>query len=335
MSTPDPFGAPGPRDGATGIEAKIKRDQWGRYLLPNPETGEPIGSQPGWTRATTVAESISDTFALNKWRARMVAKGVASTPRLHALAAATPLEDKDTLNKLADDALEAAGGRDRATLGTALHSFKQRIDQGEPLDIVPLQWREDIAAYRAKLAEDQLEILPQYVERVGVNIKHHIAGTFDNLVRPLDAVKLTMADLKTGAELDYAEMSIEIQLAIYAGFDYLYDVNTGEYEKMPEVDQDTGLVFHLPVGEHKCQIRTVNLATGRANLELAMAVRQARKARNRFGYYSPPANLATIERQLLAAPTRQHLADIYARWVDAFTPELVEIGRLRYAELEP
>src|SRR5574338_583746 len=57
-----------------------KRDRYGRYLIPHPDTGK----ETAWTRATTFAKTVSDTFGLTKWELRMVSLGLAKRPDLLA-----------------------------------------------------------------------------------------------------------------------------------------------------------------------------------------------------------------------------------------------------------
>src|SRR5437870_10706498 len=99
------------------------RDRWGRYLLPDPETGEELA----WTRVTTVSGILSDRYNLELWAQRMVALGLAKRSDLLALvktnarASATP-NGKRTLNRVVKDALEAGNSEQRANLGTAIHA---------------------------------------------------------------------------------------------------------------------------------------------------------------------------------------------------------------------
>ena len=76
---------------------KVERDGWGRYKLPHPASGR----KQAWTRATTFAKSISDTFALSQWSQRMALKGAALRPDLVSLAHSLDVKaDREQLNKL-------------------------------------------------------------------------------------------------------------------------------------------------------------------------------------------------------------------------------------------
>src|SRR5690606_40709505 len=80
----------------TDTQAKAKFDQYGRYVLPDPETGE----ERSWTRATTVANKIADRFGLEQWAKRNVVLGIAAREDLYALAVSCKPEDKDQLNRI-------------------------------------------------------------------------------------------------------------------------------------------------------------------------------------------------------------------------------------------
>src|SRR3954466_14143281 len=145
MTTPeDPFARP-----ATAPAADDSPDAdlivGGRYKLPDPDGG----SKPlKFTRATTFAKAIADTYRLSLWQQRMAIKGVTMRDDLYAATAATPLTDRTELDRLVERAKEGAGAKTRANLGTAVHAFAERLDRGEiTLADVPAPWRPDVAAY--------------------------------------------------------------------------------------------------------------------------------------------------------------------------------------------
>jgi len=251
-------------------------------MAPTPPTeAEPNGGfkdQP-YTRATTMAKTISDTFALDQWGNRMVAKGLTLRPDLRALVAATPFTDRDTLNKACEDAKSAAGSKVSANLGTARHALTELADRGQPLPPLEPAEQADLSAYQAALAEAGIKVLPQYIERTVIRPDFGVAGTYDRIVEMPDGTR-RIADLKTGADLSYGWSEIAIQEAIYQGAEWMYDYVTGTWERMPETDPAMGLVMHLPVGQGVCTLYHVNLAAGRAGLALAHQVRAHRKLKN-------------------------------------------------------
>lgn len=249
-----------------------KRDQWGRYLLPDPVTGR----EKPWTRATTVAGTLSDRFGLEQWGQRNVVLGIAARPDLYALAASCTPEDKPQLNRIVKDAQEAAKSRSGANLGTALHRICERIDSGEDLD-VPKEWRGDVDAYVQTLADNSVRIHPEWMERIVVIPKAEVAGTLDRLVT-VDG-QVYVADLKTGKDVvSYGMGDIAIQLALYANSTLMW--NGDGYGGMPPVDNRRALVIHLPVGEGTCHLYWVDIEAGLEAARVALLVREWRKRKD-------------------------------------------------------
>lgn len=284
----DPFG-PAMRPGEGHDDDGVKRDRWGRYLLPNPQSGREMP----WTRATTFAKTISDTFTLSMWGRRMAIKGLTMREDLYVLASSTSLDDRKTLNEIADKAAEHAGAKVGASLGTALHSFTEQHDRGESVT-APAKYRPHVAAYIAALAEHGVEVVPAYIERIVIVRKYNVAGTFDRIFRvvrdvtielpgvgtiTLRAGQLIIGDLKTGRDLSYGWLEIAVQLALYANADLVWNRDTGEYEPMPELDQRVAMVAHLPAqeGDARCEMFDVNIAQGWAAAQLCADVREARR----------------------------------------------------------
>ncbi len=272
-------------------KAEPKRDRYGRYLLPHPVTGK----RQGWTRCTTMAKSISDTFALSQWSQRMTAKGLALRPDLVSLAGTLDVKaDKDKLNHLVDQAKDAAGQKVAANLGTTLHTHTENVDAGAPLDSVPPNHRADVAAYRAAMAEAGLIAVPHLIERITVVPQFDTAGTFDRVLLTSDG-DYVIGDLKSGRDLQYGWQEIAIQLALYAqgvNESGVYDLAEERWELpdtfehtmgvagSPKVRTDYGIVMHLPVGESRCTLYRVDLTAGWAAATLCARVRDWRKTRN-------------------------------------------------------
>jgi hypothetical protein len=271
---------------------EVKRDQWGRYLLPDPDSGK---LQP-WTRATTFAKSASDTFALALWQNRMVAKGMSMRPDLYALAAATHPDDKETLNRIAEQAKEAAGGSSAASLGTALHAFTEQEDRGEK-PVVPEPWTDNVRAYNKCLVQQQLVIDPKFIETVVIVPQYGVAGTLDRLARlerMADLLRIT--DLKTGKDLTYGWMEIAVQLFLYSRATHWYDIPTKTLHEMPKVDQKTGLVIHLPVNQKTAALYEVDLELGAAVAQHIGPIREFRKRKDYARLVSPPIEaIAPVE----------------------------------------
>lgn len=252
--------------------SEVKRDHYGRYLLPHPETG----IEQSWTRATTIANTLSDRYALEQWAQRNTVRGIGLRPDLYALASSSTADDKSQLNSIVKQAQEAAHASSSANLGTALHRLTERIDKGELLDVAD-EWRADVDAYLAAFADNGIKV--ESIEQIVVRPDLGVAGTFDRIVSLNGS--LYVADLKTGANtIQYGMGEVAIQLALYAGASHVWTDLAGApdnaYDPMPAVSQDTALVIHLPVGTGVCTLHWVDLEAGREGIEIAMAVRDWR-----------------------------------------------------------
>ena len=257
--------------------AEPERDRWGRYLLPHPETGE----KRAWTRATTLANTLKDTYGLEKWGKRMVVVGLVSRPDLLDLAYASDPEDKQQLDELCDDALKAAKTSAKANQGTALHKFTQRLDGGESVR-APRQWQADLDAYEALKARYGILTHPTMLERMTVVPELEVAGTMDKIVKHNGEAKIL--DLKTGSTIEYSGLEIAMQTAIYAHGEGLWNMEYSEWDQMPAVSQTEALVIHLPAGgdpetgEHKATLYSVDIAMGWEIAKTAYLVREWRKS---------------------------------------------------------
>ena len=250
-----------------------KRDRWGRYILTDPGTGE---EQP-WVRATTIAKTIDSMYGLHAWEKRMQMLGLAARPDLLDLAYASDPEDKKQLDELCEKALEAAKSSVKSHQGTALHKFTARLDSGQ-LSRSPAKWDEDLHAYLELKKREGIETHPLFVERITVVPALGCAGTMDRIVRHQGIPKI--ADLKTGGSLEHAQLSIAMQLAIYAHGAGLWNEQTGKWGQMPKgLSLTEGLVIHLPAGEANPKVYPVDLVKGWEMAKIARLVYDARKDR--------------------------------------------------------
>jgi hypothetical protein len=258
----------------TGPNGQIRRDRWGRYLLPHPDTG----IEQAWTRVTTLSSTLADRFGLEKWMQRNIVYGLGQRQDLYARAAAARLEDRDTLTHIVDEAQAAAADKADANFGSAIHQFTERIDRGEPVN-VPAPYDKDVAAYRAALEAAEIAVVMGWVEKV-VCVPHlEVAGTLDRLVEgPWPHGLPAVADLKTGKDVvNYGMTEIALQLALYANASHWWDGT--QWHPMIAVNRKQAIVIHLPVGQARCTLYTVDIQAGWEAVQLAVAVRawRARK----------------------------------------------------------
>jgi hypothetical protein len=289
---PDPFADTDP---APPAFVDVKRDRWGRYVLPHPITGE----EQSWTRATTLARCLSDETKLTEWKLRQAVAGVARNRDLIALAASAEVDDKATLNSVwhkAQDRMESDAG---ANLGTAFHAFTHRLSRGESLESLraPAELHADLVAYSRALRAHGLVEVPDLVERIVVNTTLNAAGTFDRFVRQLGTstnpkpMPLSVLDLKTAKSVEYSWLDIAIQLAIYVYSSHLWDPTTRTYTELPGpeiLDRTRGLVLHLPVGKAEPVLWAVNLVEGWEAAQVAEQVRKFRNGSKGYGWLIDP-----------------------------------------------
>ena len=291
----------------------VQRDRFGRPLVVPPEGGRPMA----YTRCTTYVGVLEDTYNLSRWQQRMVALGMADRPDL-VLAAGAHRDDKVELNRIVDQALDAAQARAAAGVGTSLHKLTEQLDRGQIPGPVPEAYRADLDAYAAATAN--LEMVG--IERFTVLDELKIGGTHDRTVRYQG--RTYIADIKTGS-IEYGALKIAMQLAVYSR-SVLYDPATRERTPL-EVDQDRAIVIHLPAGRGRCELHWVDIAAGWEAVQVATQVRQWRRRRDLF------TPLADVPAEIAAASTVDDLMAVWARHQTAWTDDLTALAAARKAEL--
>lgn len=301
----DPFDAP-------GGNREVERDRYGRPIII-PLGG---GKAKAYVRCTTYVGVLEDTFNLSRWQQRMVALGLADRPDL-LLAVGAHRDDKDRLNEICGDAMEAAKAHAAATTGTALHALAERMDRGLPLGAVPAAYAADLDAYRRATAG--MEHL--HIEELMVLDELKIAGTPDRLSRVDGALRVV--DLKTGS-IEWGAGKIAMQLAVYAR-SALYDPATGERTSL-DVDLDRAIVVHLPAGQGRCELHWIDIAAGWEAVGLATQVRAWRARKGLLEPIGPAAEIST-------ARSVHELNAVWARHRGAWTDELTALAAARKVKL--
>jgi hypothetical protein len=267
--SPDEFSTPTETE-----EEKVPRDGWGRPKVTVPgKTG-----LVAYTRVTTLVGSIEDTYNLSRWQQRNVARGMAVRRDLVMAAAAIgdPGDDKDKkaeLQKIADAAQEAAQAKAAATIGTALHSFTERLERTGDPGVVPEEFQADITAYQEAMEDWEVLALEQF--RVWDSIQ--VAGTADRLLRHRRTGEVVIGDVKTG-QVDYGLTKIAMQLTCYAyGTPYTVKGGRAKFGDFPPASKERGLLIHLPAGQGVCTLSWLDLNEGLEGVKLARLVREWRK----------------------------------------------------------
>jgi hypothetical protein len=273
---------------------KIPRDHLGRYRLPDPTSGK----VKSFTRVTTVSETLKDRRGLEKWDQRNIIYGIGQRPALYAQAAASKLTDRKTLDGIAKRAREAADADAGADLGSALHTFTERIDRGERFEIHE-PFASDIQAYRKALELTGIVTALGWIERplfVPVSEDQAVVGTCDRVNNAMEWKLPRIGDVKTATDkpdandksrmvntiLRYGMVDIPLQLAMYAHATHWWDVDAEQWADMPAVDQTKALVFHVPAGLGEARIYEIDIVAGWEAVTHAMWERAWRRRKDLY-----------------------------------------------------
>lgn len=328
----------------------------GRYRLPDPVTGK----LTSYTRASTVAKTLEDTWMLDRWAKRMMLIGIQrSTPLLadldqlvteHLAQGGEPRtmakDLRHPLNELSEEAQHRAGATYAAEFGTCVHAWCEWIDLGlGHIRNVPEMFRPWVKNHRRSLARAGLQADPYWTERIVLNTRYGIAGTLDRLYWD-HAGGLYLGDIKTSKGMDYSWLYFAIQLAIYHGAEYVLSLDGMAWEPMPALDPDTALISHLPSTDpDDSRVVPINMRFGAQALHTAMTVRKhrskaeeyAQDVRYRVGSQEDKvARMFTARYLIETSETEAEMALIWEKYQDVWTDDLTELGRrtLRLAHAE-
>lgn len=277
-----------------------------RYLVRFPGDDKAKGR----TRATTFVKTIEDDSALKPWLATMAVVGTLRSTAVRSewssLLTRYPDpwydsdESKATCRALVEKSQEAGGSAERRDTGTALHDILEAVGTGQArIESVPDEWRPHVEAALALLDAEGWEIVSELCEQSVVNRSHGevVIGRFDLMLRNKATGRLHIGDYKTGGATwrkdkrtgkwldgyDLSDGAHVTQMALYAGAESIIVWPENKWDEctlvpMPEVDQDTAVIIHLPSTEAaNCSVRYLDLEVGRKHLELCAAVRGVRK----------------------------------------------------------
>jgi hypothetical protein len=271
-------------------EDDVPRDGHGRYLLPDPVTGEIKGR----TRVTTIAGVLDSGYGLGPWKLRQVARGMGLRPDLMARAGVADPEDPGydkLLTSIAASAFEAAGGNVGSNLGSAQHKALERYFGGTSIEDLPEYFHPDLIGVRDALAVHGIEILPEYLERTVYCSQYDRGGKIDGIARLKDG-SLVIIDWKTEKDpVKYPEGKT-IQEAFYNHSNLMMNYQTQQYEPMPAVRQDIALVIWCPPGTGQAKVFQVPTLLGWQGAWIAESVRAWRQQKIVISEYMSEANWA-------------------------------------------
>lgn len=309
-----------------------KFDGYGRYKLPNPKTGK----VRGWTRATTLAKTLDDTYNLDRWKRRQLIKGLMRNPQMLAEAEELVAKEADgALNDLSEEAQIAAGSAEAREFGEAVHAWLEAGDHWAVMPAqVPEMYRPHVDAYNARLAAHALWPVPQYTERIVMNSHAESVGTIDRIFQCADGT-LVMGDVKTSKSLEWSWLTYVIQLLIYADADLMLSEDGTTWEPMPQVRKDFAVLMHCPSDNAGgTSAITFDLEYGRTALDAALLVRQlrsqaAKQVPNRHAVPIPDPAEARRHAAILAIKNSDSvdaLSAVWSQFRDIWTDDLTTLG---------
>lgn len=341
--------------------AKVTYDGYGRYKLPSPSTGRPTG----FSRATTIASTLEETYNLNRWKRRQAVKAImAAVSAQNTMATAQGDADgfdtagtgpttlsllsdiREAIEKEDDRKLDAAvdlldnitGGRDAAELGEAVHAWLEAVDCGTVLPAqVPEVFAPYVQAYRAVLAKHGLVAVPEYVERIVLNDQGEetVVGTIDRIYRVVTTGALVLGDVKTSKTLEYSWLPYAVQFAVYGYATKMFAADGSGWEPMPELDLDACYCLHVPSDQpERAACITFDLFWGGTTMVASLEARRLRKAAAKavpFVHEIPVPSKEALRYvaardALLDITDADELGAIWESFQDVWTDDLTELG---------
>lgn len=240
------------------------------------------GKTQRYSRPSGYAKPLDDENALVNWRIFKAMDGVARSNALQMQVIACKDDDKVEKGRLRELALDRGQANERADMGTGLHAMTVRAEDDGDVDFDPGPHQEDLDEYIDLLK--RYGLVSEMVEVPFVNDEFRAAGTADRVYRlckdlqapdksMLLAGTLVLADLKTGAKLDFSIPAYSVQLALYAT-GQLYDVIEERRLPTPPIDRNWALLIHLPVGKHRATLYWCSIEVGLYGAWLAHEVKK-------------------------------------------------------------
>jgi hypothetical protein len=262
-------------------DGKVCRDFRGSPLIV-PRNGKPEEAV-AYRRASSFGDCLDDKSNLGPWGQANAVRGGLRRPELVMRFASeddgwVSADSKRAVRKTLEEMTTAGGGDAKSIVGTSLHTFTERQDRGEKIDLIPEQYRADLAAYEYA-TRDFTHLL---IERFMVLDQYRIAGTPDRVSfvpypDPDGNVRNRIVDLKTGS-IDYPS-KMAIQLGVYAHSE-TYDPETYERGTIGEVDKGWAVIIHLPAGTGQASLVWLDIRTGYEAVSLADRVKTWRSVKN-------------------------------------------------------
>jgi hypothetical protein len=230
-----------------------------------------------WSGASNYGGQIENQSSLINWGKRQAARGVALDDQLRQEILLN-LDDDAKLDRLAEKALTAAGANRSRDRGSEIHRITEQHDKGR-LPVLTPDMQAIIATWEQVLEQHGIEVLTDHVERIVVHPEFKVCGTFDRIARYNG--RLVVLDLKTGRPTRYRH-TMCVQLALLASAPWITrdgivhgeKVTFTEFDPMPEVDQEIGLIVSMPSDGSEPCVYELPLADGLRAARLAKEAKE-------------------------------------------------------------
>lgn len=285
-----------------------------------------------WRPMTSLLkDSLGESsYALEAWKMRGVLLGTAAREDIRTAALAEGADgDKRTLDRLANDALDASKSSDGGRLGTAMHTITERIDAGEDVLKVtaglPPEHRASAQAYEALLRLNEWEVVEQ--ERTVRMSELDVAGTFDKLYR-VPGYGLVIGDVKTEKDPLLNLQKIGAQMGGYSRGDAMWGPSGWEPSSyLAEMNQHVGIIVHVRNGDAIPIL--IDLSRGyAAALSARDNLRRSQEAKRKPGAEGAWAYPMTVKRMPAQTLTAEAVTRGYGRNLDIADPVDAAFGTL-------
>jgi hypothetical protein len=321
-----------------GGETLIERNWQGRpYIFPLKADGTPdlTKTKHTKTRVTTFVDCLDDKAKIRDWELRLLFEFLPSDQGevfvLEASAINRNAPDyKQQMKKLIERALEAAGTKDAARRGTAIHALTERHDMGMTNLVVPRRYRPHLEFYKEVTQHFEMVEIEQFT----VNDELDTGGTPDRLIRYIPCkvcgLDLFIEDLKTGRVDLYTLLAMCMQLAVYA-HSRRYDIFSGERHPWPKICMHKGVVVHVPAEDEdptvNGKVQWVNIAKGWSAVQTAREVRKWRGDKTNLAFpFTPVPNIAGLLRAADSQKTLRAIFEVHRNdWQSYLDPIMEEM----------
>lgn len=256
-------------------------------IVPHPITGKMVRMK----RPSTYGSEIADSEILTEWKLAMGIMGTANDEGLEALAQSEPIPTEPIhlrqagwwmpWAKIGHMGMDAARSKHGAHLGTAVHTWTERLEKGEiQLSDIPKKWRLHGEHFLRVQEEHELNYHSWYSETLvcetelfNTRMTKGLCGRLDRL-RSHPSGWLFVDDTKTGRQAPKGVDEIAIQEAVYANSPWHWNETLQKWVPAPpNINKDIGFITHVPIDHpERAKMIPIDLKWGWAAAQLVAEV---------------------------------------------------------------